>query len=259
MLKPSFITLEVKAHQREYNIHWSPIASISQREAEAEPEIDIYVTTKMQNGNNTVVERFKFLPTDIKIAIKGTKDLEEWFYTDFAYQYADLHANDEETSCLRASILYDLGNYKVVEKVDREGEESMLASEGNGLADISGARGKSQIFYVSMNDDASGIYCFSSYDNAEQWANERLCRDETITTMPGPKPYTIFTVTAPKPVRSEDVDSLDGVERDIAGIKNAFREVLEPLDLPSTDPANKTYKLTEEQIRILLTHMFSDN
>ena len=255
MLKPSFITLEVKTHQREYNIHWSPIASISQREAE--PEIDIYVTTKTQNGNNTVVERFKFLPTDIKIVIKGTKDLEEWFYTDFAYQYADLHANDEETSCLRASILYDLGNYEVVEKVDREGEESIRVSEGDGLEGISEGRGKSQIFYVSMNDDASGVYCFSSYDNAEQWANERLCRDETITTMPGPKPYTIFTVAAPKPFWSEDVDSLDGVERKIQRLRHLLE--VEPLDLPSTYPANKTYKLTEEQIRILLTHMFSDN
>lgn len=259
MLKPSFMTLEVKTRQREYRIHWSPIASISQKEAEAEPELDIYVTTKTQNGNNTVIERFEFLPTDIKIAIRGTKDLEEWFYTDFAYQYADLHANDEETSCLRASILYDLGNYEVAERVDREGEESMLVSEGDGLEGISEGRGKNQIFYVAMDDGVSGIYCFGNYDNAEQWANERLCRDETITTMPGPKPYTIFTVAAPKPVRSEDVDSLDGVERDIAGIKNAFKKVLEPLDLPSTDPTNKTYKLTEEQIRILLTNMFSDN
>ena len=259
MLKPRHINLQVKTKQRAYNIYWSSNLPVPPENKEADTELNIYITTKAQGGNQTIEERFTIPSTDIKTVIQGTKDLEDWFYTDFAYQYADLHANDEETSCLRASILFDLGNYKVVEKVDREGEESLLVANGDRLDGISEARGKSQIFYVSMNDDASGIYCFSTYDNAEQWANERLCQDETITTMPGPKPYTIFTVAAPKPFWSEDVDSLDGVERDIAGVKNALKNVMEPLDLPSTDPANKTYKLTEEQIRILLTNMFSDN
>lgn len=192
MLKPRSLHLTVDTAERTYNVSWySGMTARSDGDIGTADELSVTVETSQKDGC-LLKESFHIPVHEITTKITGTKDLQDWFYNDFAYRYADLHQGDEETGCLRASILYELGNYEVVRGCDR-----IKAAKGltkTIIGDRQQTKDNSPVFYVCMNEAGSPVYSFSSYDNAEQWANEKLYQEESINVGYNNLPYTIFTV-----------------------------------------------------------------
>lgn len=183
MLSPRSCSMNVHTAKREYDLDWYPSGK--------DPGIVVHVVTRLGDKGKGG-ERFFIPQEEIARPIRGIQDLEAWFYEDFAYQYADLHESADGSSCTRASILYDIGNYFIQSKEDAEPNISSCTFtifDNETVQDD-----EIPIFYVSMDSEDACIYCFGSYENAEQWANEKLYQDDTINVTGNNKPYTIFTV-----------------------------------------------------------------
>lgn len=188
MLKPTHLTLNVITKTRRYHVSW-------ERNLLVGASLSVNVVTELKDGTD-VSERFSIGESELSSLIDGIKSLETWFYEDFAYQYADLHRNDEESECTRASILFDLGNYTVpVANMSSDDSDTFAVRDGE-----KGMEDQSPVFYVRLDADDQGIYSFGSYENAEQWANEKLYQDETINVTTANRPYTIFTIKKAAPV-----------------------------------------------------------
>ena len=209
MLKPKSLYLTVDTPQRTYKVSWfSGSATKACGGLETSDELTVHVETTTVDGC-LFTENFTIPAFETETKITGTKDLQTWFYGDFAYQYADIHKNDEESGCVRAAILYDLGNYKIAKRSGSNRDETIIRIPKQAYYDFCDADDKSKIFYVCMNDGSSAVYCFSSYDSAEQWANEKLYQNESIDVSCDNLPYTIFTVEDGKQKNEEDNDPLD--------------------------------------------------
>ena len=115
--------------------------------------------------------------------------------------------------------------------------------------DFCDARDKSKIFYVCMNDGSSTVYCFSSYDNAEQWANEKLYQAESINVASENLPYTIFTVES---VKARDEFSDAPLDLPCGEEQSKSKREDNPLDIPSTRAKPNT-KIYEENIWVETT------
>lgn len=177
-MKTNTMTLRVTTPTKKYTVYWFADYDVF---CDDGCRITVTVNTEKNNSQQTE-EEFHFYDTDIPIDVFSIPSLERWFYDFFAYKYADIYA---ENPAVRASILYDLGNY-TIETEDEETDGFVKY-----VYDLTGSQKE---YFVRTQCGKFSTDSFLSVKSAEQWVYENLYLDSGIEDTSGNPPFVVFSV-----------------------------------------------------------------